>query len=328
MKKMREKAGEIGLQEISQARKVLFALFSRYGDVIISLSVIEEFMERYPDKRYFVITSPQMHPYAAKLLGDRAHITSFNKRRNFIKFFQAIRLLKKENIDLGFNPWSGGDDSRFIITYAQKFNFYGDFWGISNLYDRIRNYLQLPQEDRLEPAWDWDNIRRVVICPRSTALNKSLVNHDLHTVVQWVRQKLPDAGITIALQEQEAKALRGVGKTFVFRKSRSASAQFLGLLENTDLVISVDAGPLHLADKLGIRTLGIFGPTCPQGVLDRTTRVVPLRDRSLAKVFCSAPCRENRCLRRLLQGDLLEHQVKNAGEMAEVEWETELCRLR
>jgi len=324
---MGKMAAEIGLQEIIQARKVLFALFSRYGDVIISLGVIKEFMERYPDKQYFLVTSPQMHPYAERLVGHQAKIMSFNKRRNFIKLLKIVSFLKKEKIDLGFNPWSGGDDARFIITYAGKFNFYEGFIGISNLYDRIRDYLRLPKGDRLQPAWNLDNIKRILICPRSTALNKSLGDADLRTLVQWVRQKLPAAGITIALHQEEAKGKGGLGEIFVFRKSRAASAQFLRLMENADLVISVDAGPLHLADKLGIRTIGIFGPTTPQGVLDRVTQVVPLRDPSLAPFFCSAPCHDPRCLRRLLEGDLLEHQVKNYGEEDEVQWEMERCRL-
>lgn len=324
---MGKMAAEISLQEIIQARKVLFALFSRYGDVIISLGVIKEFMERYPDKEYFLVTSPQMHPYAERLVGRQAKIMSFNKRRNFIKLLKIVSFLKKEKIDLGFNPWSGGDDARFIITYAGKFNFYEGFIGISNLYDRIRDYLRLPKGDRLQPAWNLDNIKRILICPRSTALNKSLGDADLRTLVQWVRQKFPAAGITIALHQEEAKGKGGLGEIFVFRKSRAASAQFLRLMENADLVISVDAGPLHLADKLGIRTIGIFGPTTPQGVLDRVTQVVPLRDPSLAPFFCAAPCHDPRCLRRLLEGDLLEHQVKNYGEEEEVQWEMERCRL-
>ena len=268
-----------------------------------------------------------MHPYAQRLLDNKTTIMSFNKRRNFIKLIKIISLLKKEKIDLGFNPWSGGDDARYIITYANKFNFYEGFVGISNLYDRIRNYLQLPKEDRIKPSWNLDNIKRIVICPLSTAVNKSLSTADLITLVQLVRRRFPDAEITIALQDKEAKGINGLGKIFVFRKSQAASARFLRLMEHADLVISVDAGPLHLADKLGIKTIGIFGPTTPLSVLDRVTQVVPLRDRSLAAVFCAVPCHDPLCLRRLLEGDLLEHQDRDYGEVAEEQLEMERCRL-
>ena len=36
------------------------------------------------------------------------------------------------------------------------------------------------------------------------------------------------------------------------------------LLKRADWVISNDSGPMHLAAALGVRTLGIFGPTDPR----------------------------------------------------------------
>jgi len=326
--KFREQAGEITPQDLEAARKVLFALFCRYGDAIISLSVINKFIKKYPDKKYFLITSHQMYPYARKLLDERVTIMSFNKRRNPIKLFKVISLLKREKIDLGFNPWGSGDDSKFIISYANKFSFYTGFHGISNLYDRVRDYLGLSKEDRIMPAWNLDNVNRIVICPFSTAIAKSLVNGDLHKLLQQVRQRFPDTEIIIAVPPQEAQHLEGREKIFVFRKTKAASAAFLHLLEESDLVVSVDAGPLHLADKLGLRTIGIFGPTTPQGVLDRVTRVVALRDESLAGFFCGVKCRDPRCIHRLFQGDFLDRQVKDYGEAQGEVWELGQCRLR
>ncbi len=328
LQKFRGKEGGITPQDLEAARKVLFALFCRYGDAIISLSVIKEFMKKYPGKKYFLITSHQMYPYVHKLLDDRVTIMSFNKRRNPVKLLKIISLLKREKIDLGFNPWGSGDDSKFIISYANKFSFYTGFHGISNLYDRVRDYLGLPHEDRLLPAWNLDNINRIVICPSSTAVAKSLVNGDLHKLLQQVRQRFPDAEITIAVPPQEAQQIKGREKFFVFRKTRAASQAFLNLLEKSDLVISVDAGPLHLADKLGLRTIGIFGPTTPQGVLDRATRVLALRDEGLAGFFCGVKCRDPRCIHRLFKGDFLARLVKNYGEDQGEVWELEQCRLR
>ncbi|MGA3007827.1 MAG: glycosyltransferase family 9 protein, partial [Opitutaceae bacterium] len=36
------------------------------------------------------------------------------------------------------------------------------------------------------------------------------------------------------------------------------------LVQRADWVISNDSGPMHLAAALGVRTLGIFGPTDPR----------------------------------------------------------------
>jgi ADP-heptose:LPS heptosyltransferase len=326
--KFREKAGEITPRDLDQAQKVVFALFARYGDVIISLSVIQEFIKKYPDKKYFLITSHQMYPYAQRLLGDQVTIMSFNKRRNPIKLLKIMALLKREKIDLGFNPWSSGNEARFIISYARKFSFYTGFQGISNLYDRVRDYLGLPHADRLLPAWDLDQINRIVICPFSTALAKSLVNGDLQKLLQQVRQGFPDAEITMAVPPEEAPPLQGREKIFVFRKTKAASQAFLNLLEKADLVLSVDAGPLHLADKLGLKTIGIFGPTTPQGVLDRVTRVVALRDETLAGWFCGVKCRDPRCIHRLFRGDFLARRVQDYGAPQGERWELGECPLR
>jgi len=43
------------LKDIQKANKVLFSLFTRYGDTIIDLVVIKEFIEYYPDKEYLIL---------------------------------------------------------------------------------------------------------------------------------------------------------------------------------------------------------------------------------------------------------------------------------
>lgn len=327
MNNTRDRAGEITPRDLEQARKVVFAVFSRYGDVIISLSVIKEFIKRYPHKKYFLVTSHQMHPYAQRLLGGEVTIRSFNKRRNPIKLLKIVSLLKREQIDLGFNPWSSGSEAKFIISYARKFNFYTGFQGIRNLYDRIRDYLHLPHADWGLPEWNLDRVKRIVICPSSTAPAKSLDYDDLLKLWHRVRQRFPDAAVTIALPPAEARLFKVPGKIFVFRKTAAASRAFLHLLEEADLVISVDAGPLHLADKLGRRTIGIFGPTSPLGVLDRVTQVMTLRDARLTGCFCGVKCQDPRCLHRLLEGDFLARRVTDYPEIPEEVWELRQCPL-
>jgi ADP-heptose:LPS heptosyltransferase len=327
LKKTRDQAGEITPQDLDRAQKVVFALFARYGDVIISLSVIKEFIKKYPDKKYFLVTSHQMYPYAKKLLDEQVTLMSFNKRRNPIRLMKIVALLKREKIDLGFNPWSSGDEAKFIISYAGRFNFYTGFQGIGNLYDRVRDYLGLPHADRVLPRWKPDRVNRLVICPCSTAPAKSLDQDDLLKLWQQVKQKFPGAAVTIAVPPPEARKLKVPEKVFVFRKSKAASQAFLNLLEESDLVISVDAGPLHLADKLGLRTIGIFGPTTPLGVLDRVTGVAAVRDPRLTGFFCGVKCRDPLCLHRLLEGDLLDYRVTEYGEGQGEIWELAQCRL-
>ena len=48
-------SSSIKLKDIQNAKKVLFALFTRYGDTIIDLVVIQEFVEKYPSKDYLIL---------------------------------------------------------------------------------------------------------------------------------------------------------------------------------------------------------------------------------------------------------------------------------
>ena len=55
-------------KDINEANTILFSVFSRYGDGLISFSIIKEFISKYPDKHYIVLTSRQQFPYAIAIL--------------------------------------------------------------------------------------------------------------------------------------------------------------------------------------------------------------------------------------------------------------------
>ena len=38
--------------DIENAKKIIFSVFSRYGDAIISFKLINKFIEQYKDKKY------------------------------------------------------------------------------------------------------------------------------------------------------------------------------------------------------------------------------------------------------------------------------------
>ena len=110
------------LKNIQESKKVLFSIFTRYGDTVIDLVVIKEFIELYPDKEYLIICPKQMKPYVNEIL-PLIECFAFNKR-NPIELVKAVRLLKNRIFDIGFNPWSNGLDSSFYLTFCNKFLFY------------------------------------------------------------------------------------------------------------------------------------------------------------------------------------------------------------
>lgn len=300
--------GALSLREIEQADSVLFAVFARYGDSVIAFKLIREFAQRYPDKRYQLVTTPQALPYAQAIIAAPWPMVGINKRRNFIQLARLLRRLRREPPALGLNPWSHGADSEILISYARRYFPYREFAHFTradNLYARIRAYLKLPPPGRpAAPASGRlpPQAQRIVVAPFSTDVRKSLNRDDLVALLAWLRQRYPQAELDLAMFPSEAGMTQGLAaRRFYFGKSRRRSERFLALLRQAELFVGVDAGPLHLADALGVPAIGIFGPTAPETILDLNSGVVPLRLNAMQGWFCDIrDCKEPRCLHRLL----------------------------
>jgi len=255
------------LVEIQQANKVLFSLFTRYGDTIITLMVIQEFIEQYPDKEYLILCPRQMEPYVNEILPG-VHCLALNKR-NLFDMIRAHRLLKKWNPKIGFNPWSSGLDSCYFLTYCKRFQCYKDFLRpeVINHYEVVRNYLLLPKQ-----AWKIKqlnlkkNYKKILICPQSTDSNRSISSVQLDALLSELGDKYHNPEIMIAAMDK-FYFKDGCSK-FLFEKTAKSSRQFVNLVKESGLVIAVDSGPLHIALALKKDTQAHFYSTNPRYVVN------------------------------------------------------------
>ncbi len=291
--------------EIESARSVLFTVFARYGDSVIAFKAIDRFMARYPGKRYLLITTHQARPYAEALIHSPLQLFSVNKRRNPLRMWQLVRLLRRDPPDIGFNPWSHGEESEYFISFCRKSAAYrtgANFERHHNLYRRLRDYLRLPDPPASAPAPLPARARRVVICPFSTDIRKSLDQEDLAKLFMAIQKRFGTSEIVVAGMRQELTYISNLkAEQFMLDKSRDTSERFVALLRTADLFIGVDAGPLHLADALRIPCVGIFGPTAPGTILDCDSRITALRHTDLDGVFCDVrSCTNPVCLHRLV----------------------------
>jgi ADP-heptose:LPS heptosyltransferase len=289
---------------IEAAQHILFAVFGRYGDSIIAFKIINEFIRCHPAKRYTVITTPQARPYAEALISGDCQYHGVNKRHDPLKLWRLVRTLKRQAPDLAFNPWSHGEESEFFISYARQFHYYrhaGEPPRDVNLYARVRDYLLLPVPAAVPRARLAATTRHVVLSPFSTDVRKSLDAADVGALLAALRRRFAPQRLTIAGFAPELSGLATDGvEHFVFRKSAGCSSDFLALLSRADLFVGVDAGPLHLADALGVAAVGLFGPTPPETILDRDSGIVPLRHAALEGVFCDVGgCRDPLCVHAL-----------------------------
>jgi ADP-heptose:LPS heptosyltransferase len=310
LKSFKNKSSVINIDDIKSSKKILFSLFSRYGDGIISLVVIREFINKFPQKDFFVLISRQQLPYAKELLNFKnVKILKVNKRNPF-EFFYIVNLLKKEKIDLGFNPWGHGDDSEFFLTYTKKFFFYKSFDNFTkeiNLYDRVRKYflLSIVKEKKIiEPTFE--KVKKVLIAPLSTDITKNIDLEGLSSLIIQLKDKFKSVQITLAVPTNFDYS--GLDcNIFLFGKSVKNSNNYLKLLKSTDLFIGVDSGPLHLSLALNIPTVGIFGPTSPYTILDNNQLIKILRDIKLKNIFCHIDTCDNPvCIKDIFDKRILD----------------------
>jgi len=253
--------------DIKNSKKVLFSIFTRYGDTIISLVVIKEFIEKYPDKQYLIFCSKQMQPYVLELLPGITCLTF--KKGSIVDLIKAKNILKKNKFDIGFNPWSFGLESCFLLTFCNKFQYYKDFIRPKkiNHYEVVRNYLNLDSKD-----WFICNInlqknyKKILICPQSTDINRSISEGQLDELLTYFKSQYFESEITIAAMNKTY--LRANHKFFCFKKSSRSSKQFINLLKQNELVICSDSGPLHIANALKKTVIAFFNTTNPDLVLN------------------------------------------------------------
>jgi len=244
--------------------KVLFSLFTRYGDTIISLAVIKEFIEKYRHVEFLIICPHQMKPYVDEFLPNIKCI-GVNKR-NLFDLFKTINFLKKWQPDIGYNPWSTGHESCYFLTFSKKFFCYKNFHKPASInhYDVVRLYLNLEI-----PKWSIDYIeykeklKSVLICPQSTDENRSMGAHTLDRVLSKLKNK-GNSKITIAAMDRAFS--RESYDFFPFMKTSKSSSAFIKCIKKHDIVIAVDSAPLHIALALK-KPIAVFFYTTKESIV-------------------------------------------------------------
>lgn len=261
------------IENIKESRKILFSIFTRYGDTIIDLMVIKEFVEKYPNKEYLIICPKQMEPYVKEFLPS-IKSKAFNKR-NLFETAKVINFLKSEAFDIGFNPWSNGLDSCYFISFCKKFLFYKDFNRPStiNHYQVIRRYLKLPEKDwKINDFTFKENYSKILICPHSTDTNRSLPIDTMDQMIYKFQNTYNRPEIVIA--SMDASYFRDNCKKFMLKKSFHSSGKFLELMKQSALVVCSDSGPLHIALALKKDLLAIMISTEPKIVMNTGSRLI------------------------------------------------------
>ena len=268
---------EINTMDIENSKKILFSLFTRYGDTIINLVVILEFIEEYPDKDYVILCPKQMKPYVNEIIPNIKCIAV--DKRNWIEMFKINLLLRRWNPDIGFNPWSNGLDSCYFLSFCKKYQFYKNFLKpeVINHYQVVRRYLNVK-----EKVWEISsfvpkfNYSRRLICPESTDNERSISSEQLDEIFNKVKLDFGNSLITIASMSLEY--LRANSDSFIFQKNAKSSKNFIKLVKDSDLIFCADSAPLHIATALKKNVIAVFNSTSPEIVLNSSEKLIVYKD--------------------------------------------------
>ena len=261
------------IEDIKVSGKILFSIFTRYGDTIIDLMIIKEFVKKYPNKDYLIICPKQMEPYVKEFLPN-LKCKAFNKR-NLFELAKVIKLLKNERFDIGFNPWSNGLDSCYFISFCKNFLFYKDFVRPSNInhYQVVRRYLQLPEKRwKVNDLSLQENYTKILICPHSTDPNRNLPIEKMNQIIFELQNTNNQPEIVIASMDKSY--FRDDCQKFIFKKSDHSSKKFLKLMRESSLVVCSDSGPLHIALALKKDLLAFMISTDPEIVINTGSCVI------------------------------------------------------
>lgn len=260
-------SNEIALVDIEESKKILFAIFTRYGDTIINLVVLQEFIKKYNDKQYLILCPKQMKPYVKELIPNVKCI-AINKR-NWLEMFKLHFELKKWNPDIGFNPWSTGSDSSYFLSYCKNFFLYKAFVRPEkiNHYQVVRRYLKLNEKDWKICELKLNlNYKKILICPQSTDKDRSISTYQLDQILKKIEMDFESPTITIA--SMNSKYFRNSTESFKFEKNATSSEDFIELLKGCDLIICADSAPLHIANALKKHVIAVFNSTTPEIVIN------------------------------------------------------------
>lgn len=282
----------------SSIKRILIINLAFIGDVVLTTPVARELKAKFPNASIDMLVIPaaapiaELNPYVAKVL-------IYDKRGKHKKIFQLwglIRNLRVQKYDLTIstnfavrNPmvaWATGapyrigydaQHGKMFLTHTASVVRKGDRHEVENQLDVLKPLDSKVEDMSLELEVREKDIKYVetvvkrtsgkqlvVVCPAGSYQRKSWHTQGYARFLQAI-SKVADCCLIGGKTEEkllgEINALSGnVAQVF---PGTLTLGQIAALLKTTDLLLSVDTGPLHIGQAVGTRTLGLFGPTDP-----------------------------------------------------------------
>ena len=295
---------------------VLYNQIIKIGDSILITPVIDALRKAYPSAFIAVMVTPINEPIFKN--NPKLDKVIVSKYYHFKKLFCPLeyRRLKKENFDLIVNLYFSLPSNLLAFLSSPKYTVGFDLNGSGFCINKKVKFLGPKRRVRHEIEYYLDVVRALGVKCKITKpsiftspeqkkwaknflkehnISKNKILVGIHPSAAFEQREWPKERF-VAVMEMLMKKydlnflffddLEKESDQVVVVKNKSLN-EFLALIEQCDLFICNDSGPMHMAVSLGVPVVAIFGPQTP-------VKYGPLGEghTTIYKNFSCSPCNQ------------------------------------
>lgn len=330
-------------------KRILLINLAFIGDVILSTPVARALKGNYPNSRIDMLVVPlaaevaAMNPYVDRVI----EYDKKGRHRSWSELCRLLGMLRAENYDLAVATnfaargamvaWASGAKRRlgYKAQHAQ--------WFLTDASQAVRdgtkheaeNYLDVLQplalglvDTSLELRPPEQAVATVqqrfvktvgekwtVLCPVGSYARKSWTREGYAQLLRELAAKnVRTFLIGGRREEQELREIQlaagGVGEVLAGTLSL---AEVTALLARSDLLVSVDTGPLHIGQGVGVPTIGLYGPTDPAIWGPRGKNDHVFYSRSCQPCWGKGDCVAPRCMKDIDSAEVVRQALAMLG---------------
>ncbi len=279
----------------SEIKKILCIKPRGIGDIVLSTIILDNLIAHYPNAKidylteHFAKQSLNNNPLVNKIL--TMHKTEF--------VFKVAWRIRKEKYDMVIDLWSNPrsaqitflSGAKFKVGYAYRgrkyaYNILGTSdkgehhsaehnlellkpLGINIISKKIHYYIGSIEKLFADDFFTENNLDNETVFGIIPAGGWDSKRCDKEKWVEFCDELVKIFNCKILVlwgpgDESDAEYIKSNLQEHCLLAPKSTLPQMASMISKCDLVIANDSGPMHIAAALGVKTLGIFGPTNPK----------------------------------------------------------------